>query len=443
MFAFASGYRLPLNSIKFVLNLYRLKQNAKHYYNKLKATNIIANFLNLGSIQVSNVLLMMLLIPVVTRIIGIMEFGIVMFASRFSQLAGSVINYGTGQSGVRDVAFNIKDFKKLSPVFYGNLFIRIIIFAFYIILLVVLQWAKVEYYPYILFSIPIALAEVINPLCFFIGAERLKLFNLLNLVSNIVTIAAILIFIKSPADAIWINFILGGANTVTYLGLLIYFGRQYGLRFRFPSVSELHKIGRDNFYLTVNNISVNLQQSIIIFALPRWGLTALLGPYTLCDKIIGQCRILLITISNAVYPNAARLFQQSTALWNVYRKKTKYLLAAVFLAGAILIVVLARPIIFILSKEYNATAILILRVMAFVPVMSAINVLNVLDLLLKNYTNFIFRIALLLFIQSTIVAFILINIGGAFAIGMFTLIIETSAVLMYEYAIKRPYHQNA
>ena len=81
--------------------------------------------------------------------------------------------------------------------------------------------------------------------------------------------------------------------------------------------------------------------------------------------------------------------------------------------------------------------------MAFVPIMSALNVLNVLDLLLKNYTNYIFRIAVLLFIQSVVVAFILVTMGGAFAVGMFTLIIETSAVLMYEYAIKKPYPQNA
>lgn len=434
---------ISFNSIKFALNLYRLKQNAKYYYNKLKATNIIANFLNLSSIQISNVLLLMLLIPVITRIIGIKEFGIIMFASKFNQLAGSVINYGTGQSGVRDVAFYVNDRKKLGVVFYSNLFIRVFIFALYIVVLFVLQWANVDYYAYILLSVPIALAEVINPLCFFIGAERLKLFNLLNLLSNVATIVAVLIFIKNPGDALWVNFILGGANTITYLGLLIYFGSKYKLGFNFPSAQELFKIGKDNFYLTINNISVNLQQSIIIFALPRWGYAALLGPYTLCDKIIGQCRILLITVSNAIYPNAARLFQQNTGLWNVYRKKTKYMLAGVFFAGSIFIFALADPIVFILSKEHNATAIVILRVMAFVPIMSALNVLNVLDLLLKNYTNYIFHIAILLFIQSVIVAFILVNIGGALVVGAFTLVIETSAVLMYEYAIKKPFPQNA
>lgn len=388
-------------------------------------------------------LLLLLLIPIITRIIGIKEFGIIMFASKFAQLAGSVINYGTGQSGVRDVAFYLTDQKKLGTVFYNNLFIRVVIFVLFIALLFGLQWVSVDYYPYILLSIPIALAEVFNPLCFFIGAERLKLFNLLNMLSNVASIVAILIFIKSPHDAIWVNFILGGANTITYIGLLIYFASKYGLSFKLPSRQEMLKIGKDNSYLTINNISVNLQQSIIIFAMPRWGYAALLGPYTLCDKIIGQCRILLITVSNAIYPNAARLFQQSTALWNIYRKKTKYLLAAVFFAGSILIFVLADFIVFILSKEHNPTAVLILRVMAFVPIMSALNVLNVLDQLLKNNTVYIFRIAVYLFILSVVVAFALVNIGGAPVIGSFTLIIETSAVLMYEYAIKKTYTQNA
>ena len=419
-----------------------MKQRTRDIYNKLRATNIIANFLNLSSIQISNVLLLLLLIPIITRIIGIQQFGIIMFASKFAQLAGSVINYGTGQSGVRDVAFNIKDRKKLGIVYYNNLFIRVFIFILFIALLFGLQWFNVDYYPYIVLSVPIALAEVFNPLCFFIGAERLKMFNLLNLVSNIVSILAILFFIKSAHDAIWVNFILGTANTVTYIGLLIYFGLQFKLSFNLPSKHELFKIGKDNFYLTVNNISVNLQQSIIIFALPRWGYSILLGPYTLCDKIIGQCRILLITVSNAIYPNAARLYQQSTSLWNVYRKKTKYLLAGVFFVSSILIFILADFIIFTLSKEHNATAVLFLKVMAFVPIMSALNVLNVLDQLLKNNTVYIFRIAMLLFVLSVFVAFILVTVGNYLLIGAFTLIIETSAVLMYEYAIKEKHLQN-
>lgn len=419
-----------------------MKKRIISSYSKLKGTNIIGNFFNLSGIQLSNILLLILTIPIVTRKIGIDEFGIVGFASRFSLLAGSVINYGTGQSGVRDIAFNLSDPKKLSTVFYNTLYIRVIIFLLLILLLFGLHWFNIDYYYYILLAIPIALAEVFNPLCFFIGAEKLRIFNIFNLVFNIAAILALIFFIRGPADAPWVNFILGMGNIITYVCLLVCFCLIYKLPFYQPVSTELLKIGKNNFYLTINNISVNLQQSIIIFALPRWGREILLGPYILCDKVIGQCRNLLITISNALYPNAAQVYKQSTGLWNVYRRRAKYLLAGVFFAGSILIFILADFIVFTLSKEHNATAVAFLKIMAFVPAISALNMLNVLDQLLKNNTVYIFRIAVILFIIAIGVAFISLNVGNPLLIGAFTLIVETSAWLMYEYVIKKPPVQN-
>jgi O-antigen/teichoic acid export membrane protein len=420
-----------------------LKQRIIGSYNKLKETNIISNFFNLSSIQISNILLLILIIPIITRAVGIVEFGVIMFATRFSQFAGAIINYGTGQSGVRDVAFNINDSKKLGHVFYSTLTIRVVIFVLFLILMLVLQWFHIRYYAYLLLSIPIVLAEVFNPLCFFIGAERLRIFNVLNLLSNVVYVLGILIFIKGPNDAGWVNLILGTCSVIAYLGLLIHLIKRLKVPFYFPSKTELLTIAKDNFYLTVNNLSVNLQQSIIIFALPMWGLEALLGPYSLCDRIIGQCRNLLITISNAFYPNAAHVYKQSLSLWNVYRRKTKYLLTGVFFAGSLLIFFLADFIVFTLSKEHNATAILFLKIMAFVPTVSALNVLNVLDQLLKNNTVYIFRIAIILFIISLLTAFILLNNNHYQFVGCFTLIVEGIALMMYEFTVNKTLLQNA
>ncbi len=412
-------------------------------YQKLRATNIISNFFNLSSIQLSNTLLLILSIPIITRIIGIEEFGLMMFASRFSQLAGTFINYGTSQSGVRDVASNLTDTKKLSIVFYNVFCIRVFIFFLFLIFIFCLQAFHVQYFRYILLAVTIVFAEVVNPLFFFIGAERLKVFNIANLICNVFTIILIIFFIKVPADAGWVNFILGGANAITYLGLLIYISPAFKLSFYLPIKKDLLKIGKDNFYLTINNISVQLQQSIIIFALTKFGNTSILGAYSLCDRIIGQCRNLLITLSNAIYPNTVRIYKQNVVLWNAYRKKTKYLVATVFFAGSIILFVLADFIIYTLSKEHSATAVIFLKTMALVPTISALNFLNVLDLLLKNNTVYIFRIAVILLIISIITAFILIKSGHPLFIGSFTIIIETSALLMYEYVIKKPTLKNA
>ncbi|MGF7079890.1 oligosaccharide flippase family protein [Mucilaginibacter sp. UYCu711] len=414
-----------------------MKQRLIGSYKKLRATNVLSNFFNLSSIQLSNLLLLFITIRIITGSVGLEGFGMIMVAYRFSILTGTVINYGTGQSGVRDTAYNITDIKKLSAVFCNTLFIRTLIFVFFSIGLFVLYWFHISSYFFILLSAPIVLAEVFNPLCFFIGAEKIKLFNIYNLVANVVAIIAILLFIKSPNEAGWVNFILGMSNVITYLGLLIYISVHFKLKFLLPRKAEILKISKNNFYLTINNVSANLQQSIIIFAL-GWGGSDLLGAYSLCDRVVSQCRNLINTIANAFYPKAVHLYKESLELWTVYRRKTKYLLAGLFFAGAMVIFILADFIVFTLSKQHDANSILLLRVMAFVPVVSALNVINMLDLLLKNNTIYLFRISSILFVVAVGMAFLLSASNNYLFIGAFTLIVEICALVLSEYLIKKP-----
>ncbi|MES2807305.1 MAG: oligosaccharide flippase family protein, partial [Bacteroidota bacterium] len=271
-----------------------MKQRVINSYNRLRATNILSNFINLSSIQISNILLLLITTRLIMGNVGFEAFGLVMFAYRFSMLAGTVINYGTGQSGVKDVAFNIADKAKLNVVFYNTLSIRLIIFMLFLACMAVYYFLHTHSYNYLLLALPIVLAEVLNPLCFFIGIEKIRVFNIANLVSNIAAVIFIYLFIKTPAHGVWVNFILGMGNVLTYICLLVYFANRLKLSFSTPKRTDLLAIGKANFYLTVNNISANLQQSVIIFALTAYNAN-ILGAYTLADRFIGQCRNLLNT----------------------------------------------------------------------------------------------------------------------------------------------------
>ena len=365
-----------------------------------------------------------------------------MFASRFSQLAGTVVNYGTNQSGVRDVAAHKSDPQKLSEVLYQTLWVRAIIFIIFVFCLIGANSFHIQYYTYLLLALPMVLAEVVNPLFFFIGVEKLRVFNLANLVSNVVCILFLILFVKGPDDAARVNFILGGANAITYLGLLAYIVPQFKIQFYLPQKHELMKLGQYNFYLTVNNISVQLQQSIMIFALTKWGNTSILGAYSLCDRVIGQCKNLHITISNAIYPTAVNYYKQGIQMWNAYRKKVKYMVTSLFFTGSVLLFILADFIVYTLTKEHNAMAVLYLKTMAITPTLGAINFPNVLDQLLKNNTIYIFRIAIVLLAISIIVAYVLLNFGHFMFVGTFTVIIETCALIMYESILKKPATKN-
>jgi O-antigen/teichoic acid export membrane protein len=407
-------------------------------YRKLRETNIIANFFNLSSIQLSNILLQILIFPIIARSIGIKAFGLVTYANTFATLAGVVVNYGINQTGIRDVTLNIKDEKQLSVVFYNALWIRALIFILYIGLLVAIYYAGLDDFKLIFLATPLVIGEVINPLFFFIGAEKLRVYNIANLVAKVICIVFLLLFIKNAGDSGWVNFILGMAGVATYLALIIYAAREYKLALYPPAKKELLKLGKENFYLTGNNISVQLQQSIMIFVLKHLGNDELLGAYALGDRVIQACRMLLGSIQNSVYPQSVKVYHQGAELWKSYRKKVKWTITGLFFIGSVMIFVLADFIIYVLSGHRDPTAILFLRIMAFVPAVAALNLLNVTDQLLKNNTLYIFRIAVILLCISLLLAVALFESGQYILFGSFTLILEICGLTMYEYTIKKP-----
>jgi O-antigen/teichoic acid export membrane protein len=99
-------------------------------------------------------------------------------------------------------------------------------------------------------------------------------------------------------------------------------------------------------------------------------------------------------------------------------------------------------VIHLIAGENNQTATDFLRIMAFLPTIAALNSLNVLDLLLKNDTISIFRIAIILMLLSMLTAWFLVTRGLYQYFGAYALLIESTALLLYEYVIKKKSERN-
>ena len=58
-------------------------------------TSMFSNFVNLGSIQVSNAVIMMLLYPLLAQKVGLEAFGYAMVANASVGLISIIVNFGT------------------------------------------------------------------------------------------------------------------------------------------------------------------------------------------------------------------------------------------------------------------------------------------------------------------------------------------------------------
>jgi len=372
--------------------------------------------------------------------VGLEAFGLFIVANYFAALMAVLINYGTSQSGVKEVVMNGDNPSALSRIFYNTLFLRAIIFISFLLVALPLGFSDIPSYKTYLFALPLVLSEVLNPMFLYLGKEKLALYNLSNFVGKIIAILAIIYLINATEDAIWVNFILGTVNTTTFVFLVVYAKFHYRLKFTISKRPEIVKLFISNFYLVGNNISVQLQQSLMVFTINLWGDPLWLGTYSICDKIIGSVKMMISYISYSFYPKTAQLFKEDRMLFINFKNQMKKILFLSFLTLSFGIMIFAGQIIYLANGETNTSAETLLRVMAFLPAAAAINSFNVLELLILDKNIFIFRIAMILLLLSVCVSVPIALWGNLYWFGIYTLMIEISAVLMYEYVIRKNQH---
>lgn len=395
------------------------------------------SFINLGFIQVSNALIQILLIPLISRIVGLEAFGHVMVAASYAALVSMLINYGSNQSGIKDIALCQGDTRRLSEVFYTIYFTRALLFCISFVVLLVLHYYNFPNTRYFLLANAIVLAETLNPFFFFVGIQRLLLYNIANLIAKLISAIAIIICIRSVQMSPWVNFFLGAGSVLAHGLLFVYLIKKY--RLGFPKIQPagfMHYL-RQNFYLTGNNLSVQLQQSFFLFTISGTGNPLILGAYSLCDKIVWSFRLLIISFSNAVYPRAVIAYQTKKEKWVHYKRKLNWLLAFFFLFIALAIFFGAPLITHFFTGNRNELSTIYIKSVCLVPFVAALNSLNVIDLLMKNEYRYIFLIALILLGISIAASLLFIQTGNKYIFGYYPVTVEIFSLPLYFYYIKK------
>jgi O-antigen/teichoic acid export membrane protein len=403
---------------------------------RLPLTTVI-NFIHLSSIQVSNALLQLLLFPIIIRVVGLSEFGHVMVANSYASLLGIVINYGTNQSGIKDIALYKNNPEILSQKFYRIFSTRLLLFLVSLLVLPILYVAGIPYFQYFLFATTLVIAEVINPIFFFIGIEKLFAFNLANLLSKLLSILLVLLFVNGANNANRVNFYLGLSNIILYAPLIIYATRKFSVRFYLPGLPMIWLFIKENFSLFINNISVQLQQSVFLFAVSAAGNPIVLGAYALCDKIIWSFRLLIIAFSNAIYPRCTILYHQHFDEWQKFKRSINKSLIVSFFFSGLLFIIFPALIVHIFTGQKNDLTIFYLKAIAFVPLIMALNSMNVLELLIKNAYTAIFSISLIVLSFAIGISLLFIWVKAPMWYPFYPLCIETACLLFYRYYLNK------
>jgi O-antigen/teichoic acid export membrane protein len=394
-------------------------------------TGFLSNFINLSFIQVSNVLLQIFLFPVIFRIIGLRYLGYVVVANSFAALLTIFINYGTNQSGIKDITLSRHQPREKSQVFFSIIYARLVLFCLAALVTTVLYYFHINNIIYYVFAGTIVFAEVINPLFFFIGIEKLIFFNIMNVLAKLGAILLIIFFVRKPEDAYLVNLYIGATAIVAYLVLILYAIKRHELVLEFPRIATVSKLLKENFYLVFNSLSVHLQQSFFLFQLSFTASPLILGAYSLCDKVIWASRLLISSFSSAVYPKSTLMYQTSPQSWKLYKRKLNILLAIVFSLGGLFLFLFPGLCIKLITGNRHELYEQYLRIVSFAPLVIALNSLNVIDVLLRNAYIMIFKISLIILFISILLSVWMISFNQPLIFAYYPLIIESCCLVVY------------
>jgi hypothetical protein len=281
-----------------------------------------------------------------------------------------------------------------------------------------------------LLAMPIVLGEVINPIYYFVGKEATTQYNLFNVLAKLLTLGLILFCIKQADQGAWVNFLIGMSNVVLFGFLVI---REYlAKRIVWVQVSWQHCLDffKTNSFLVGNNMTVYLQQSIFLFAISSTGQAAVLGAYSLCDKLIWTFRTIMVALFNTVFPKGAVLYDQSPEHWYQFKNKINRLMGGLFLVWAGGQFLLADTVIYLVAGKSNELATHYLKWMSLVPLLIALNMMNVLELLLERKNKVIFFIGLGILSFAAITSYVLLRLDHQWY-GVFPFFVEAVSLFLY------------
>lgn len=402
---------------------------------------IAPNFIRLGLIQVCSIAVQLMIIPLVVQRAGIMANGQVLTALSVSVVFSILINYGTNQAGPLALSEGSSASSKelpgrdFSEIFSVRLLLFIISLGF------IFFWYAVEKKMgvFLLGIVPILFSEVINPYVVCISRNKLQALSLVSLLGRITGLALVYFFWHDAQAAYWVNAWMGIALSTFFILFWVATLKKNQVSFARIAFSNLQSYLKKHFSLVASNLMVHFQQALILYVVGLVATSTVWGNYAIIDKLIGGCRTLLISFSGAAFTLSLTIFPQGEDAWKKFRRQVNQLLGIGLFIMGLGIYFGADGLAFLLATTDNPKELANgFRMAASIPLLTGLNLMNVLELILKKnfrtiYQSNLLLISLVIMISGAL--YIFKEVQGAIGYGwpvLALLLIELFTLLVYE-----------
>ena len=315
----------------------------KSKFQSENSKRISANFMYLSILQGMNLILPLITFPYLVRVLGIENFGLLMFAQAFIVYFTMIVDYGFNLSGIREVSSNRNNKSKLIKIFSSIMIARFILALVGLIFLTIIVFSFEKFSQnwelyYLTFGIVIGTA--LFPTWFFQGMEKMKYITVLTVIAKLIFTLSIFLFVTTEKDFIYVPLINSlGFIFVGFISLFIIF-KDFNIRIKFQKWKRIKIQFIRGWYIFISKISINLYGATNTFILGIFTTDTIVGYYAIAEKVVRIITSLFAPFYQTIYPHVVSIVKKPKNEANNFLKKVfKYSLGIstiVFLLSVLL-----------------------------------------------------------------------------------------------------------
>ncbi|MGF1740558.1 oligosaccharide flippase family protein [Vibrio profundum] len=269
---------------------------------------ILSNSLSLLFIQIANYIAPFLVLPYLSRTLGVEGFGTVALLMSIATIASIVTDYGFNLSAAHDIAKS-SDNKEYINRYIGTVFTIKIILVLAILFFLFLYstfgtdlLASNYLLPVVFFTI---LSRTFQPTWFFQGIEKMRSVTVYMVIAKLMYLILVFIFVHNKGDE-WIVMLCFGVSNLVASIISIFCIYKEGYKVKVSSWPMMKSVFKNSSGFFLSRVSVSIYTALSTFIVGSVAGLHQAALYSSCEKLYQGGQSLTSPISQALFPYMAR-----------------------------------------------------------------------------------------------------------------------------------------
>ncbi len=323
------------------------------------------NFFSLSFLQGINHILALITLPYLVKVLGIENIGLLAFASSTIFYFQIFIDYGFNITATKEISIHRNNKLKLIEIFSAVMTIKIVllVISFFLLTVLVFSVDKFSKNTFVYFiSFGTLVGQVLLPLWFFQGVERMKYITYVSILSKVVFAILIYVFVQEQNDFIIVPFLSSLGFLVAGIWALYLAVKDFEIKFEFQRIKTLLKYLNDGFYVFISRFYVSIYTNTNILLLGFFTNIVVVGYYSIAEKIVVAIGGIFEPANQTLYPYLAKIYNEDFHKFVFLIKK----IAINFLLFGICLLILSAyfryEILYIVTGQYNLEVLQLLNI---------------------------------------------------------------------------------